>query len=56
MKTCTKCEQQKQGNNHSKDGWHVDHIIPFDSAKIEQEVYSLCHYSNLQSLWAKEKL
>ena len=36
--------------------WHVDHIIPLDSAKTETEMYSLCHYSNLQPLWANENL
>lgn len=43
-------------SNHSKDGWHLDHIIPLSSAKTEQEVYKLCHYTNLQPLWAKENL
>lgn len=36
--------------------WHVDHIIPFASAKNEQEVAALCHYTNLQPLWASDNL
>lgn len=34
--------------------WHIDHIIPLCSAKTEQELYELCHYTNLQPLWAKD--
>jgi len=36
--------------------WHIDHIIPLSSAKCEDEIYELCHYSNLQPLWAIENI
>lgn len=36
--------------------WHIDHIIPLASAKSKNELAALCHYSNLQPLWAHENL
>jgi hypothetical protein len=35
---------------------HIDHIIPLSSANTEDEVYELCHYTNLQPLWAEDNL
>lgn len=40
--------------NHGE--WHIDHIIPLSSAKTEEEVIKLNHYTNLQPLWAKENI
>ena len=34
--------------------WHIDHIKPLSSATTEQELIELCHYKNLQPLWAFE--
>ena len=42
--------------NYGLYGWHIDHIIPLSSAEDEDGVYKLCHYTNLQPLWAKENL
>ena len=42
--------------NHGIHGWHIDHIIPLASAKTEEELYKLCHYTNLQPLWAVDNL
>jgi hypothetical protein len=36
--------------------WHIDHIIPLASAKTEEEMIKLCHYTNLQPLWAIENM
>lgn len=34
-------------------GWDLDHIIPLSSAKTEEELLKLCHYSNIQPLCSK---
>ena len=31
-------------------GWDIDHIIPLSSAKTEEDVIKLNHYTNLQPL------
>jgi uncharacterized Zn finger protein (UPF0148 family) len=42
--------------NHGTFGWHIDHIVPLSSAKSEEDIYRLSHYTNLQALWAEENL
>jgi len=34
-------------------GWDIDHIIPVSSAKTEEELLLLNHYTNLQPLCSK---
>jgi hypothetical protein len=61
---CSYSELKSYLENKFKDGmswdnqgsWHIDHIIPLSSAKSEQEIFKLCHYTNLQPLWAEENI
>jgi len=41
---------------HELFGWHIDHIIPISSAKNDEELKKLCHYTNLQPLWALDNI
>ncbi len=43
-------------NNYGIKGWHIDHIIPISSAKNEEELIKLFHYTNTQPLWAEDNL
>lgn len=36
--------------------WEIDHIVPLSSAKTEEELYSLCRYTNLQPLWKTDNI
>jgi len=49
--------QFKKGMNWNNYGeWHIDHIIPLASANTEERLKRLCHYTNLQPLWAEHNL
>ena len=36
--------------------WQVDHIIPLNAAKNEDELHPLLYYKNLQPLWAADNI
>lgn len=36
---------------HGEGKWTIDHKTPLSSAKTEEEMYKLCHYTNLQPMW-----
>lgn len=40
--------------NHGQ--WHIDHIKPLAVAKTSEEAEKLCHYTNLQPLWAIDNI
>ena len=49
--------QFKKGMKWSNHGeWQIDHIIPLASAKNEKDLKKLCHYRNLQPLWAFDNM
>jgi hypothetical protein len=51
--------EQKFVDNMSWDNqgkWHIDHIIPLSSTKTEEELYKLCHFTNLQPMWASDNI
>ena len=41
-------------NWDNRSEWDIDHIIPIASAKTEEDVIRLNHYSNLQPLWSSD--
>lgn len=36
--------------------WHIDHVIPFSTARTPRELAKLCHYTNTQPLFALENI
>ncbi len=40
----------------NREHWHIDHIVPLSSASTIKELKQLCHYTNLQPLWAIDNL
>lgn len=38
------------GQEWNGEPYHIDHIIPLATAKTEQDIINLCHYTNLQLL------
>ena len=50
-------KQFTKGMNWENQGeWHIDHIIPCASAKTEEALIKLFHYTNLQPLWAIDNI
>ena len=45
-----------ENNGQCVECWHIDHKIPLASAKNEEDIIKLCHYTNLQPMWSRENL
>lgn len=45
-----------ENHGQCEECWHIDHKIPLASAQTEGEIIKLCHYTNLQPLWASDNL
>jgi len=44
-------------DNHSLDGWHIDHIVSIDwHIKNSTDPWQANHYTNLQPLWSTENI
>ena len=43
-------------HNWGVHGWHIDHITPLSSFDLtcREQFLKVCHYTNLQPLWAKD--
>lgn len=52
----SKFDERMCWENHGPKTWHIDHIIPLSSAKTEEDLFKLCHYTNLQPLWWSDNL
>ena len=39
---------------HGKGKWNIDHIIPICTAKTDEDIERLNHYSNLRPLWSTD--
>ena len=44
------------GTEYNGEPVHIDHIIPLSSAETEEDMYKLCHYTNLQYLKPEDNL
>lgn len=45
-----------ENNGQCEECWHIDHRIPLATAKTEEDIIKLCHYTNLQPLWRNSNL
>lgn len=40
----------------NREAWHIDHMTPLSSASTVEDMERLCHYTNLQPLWASDNI
>ena len=49
-------EMTLENHGNCEECWQIDHKIPISSAKTEEEIIKLNHYTNLQPLWRGDNL
>lgn len=52
----SKTWERNYGKPWNGEPYHIDHIIPLATAKTEEEVRRLCHYTNLQLLTPEDNM
>jgi len=55
----SKFQQGMTWDNHTVDGWHIDHILPLNESGTtltEEEKIKRLHYTNTQPLWAEDNM
>lgn len=45
---------ENRGRGYNK--WNIDHGIPLQWAKNDDEIYKLSHYTNLKPMWGKDNI
>lgn len=48
--------ERNYGKAWAGEPYHIDHVVPLSTAKTEEEVLMLCHYTNLQMLTPHDNL
>ena len=48
--------KERYGTEYNGQPVHIDHIIPLKTAKTEEDVIRLCHYTNLQYLTPEDNM
>ena len=43
-------------NNFGKGSWTIDHLIPLSWARNNEELFNLCHYTNLAPKWNADNI
>ena len=48
--------EKNYGTKWNGEPYHIDHIVPLATAKTEEDVIRLCHYTNLQMLTPEDNM
>lgn len=48
--------EKNYGQPWNGEAYHIDHIVPLATAKTEEDIIKLCHYTNLQMLTPEDNM